>query len=59
MNVQREEFADTFEKYLDYLDEDEIKDFDTQLKSQRKECSYCKQTIYDNPINQGWKVRIG
>ena len=42
MNVQKEDFADTFEKYLDYLDEEDIKDFDSHMKSQRKECSYCK-----------------
>ncbi len=56
MNVQNKEFADTFEKYLDYLDEEDIKDIDTQIKNQRKECSYCKQTIYENFISQGWKV---
>ena len=29
MNVQREDLADTFEKFLDYLDEEDIKDYDT------------------------------
>eukprot|EP00347_Sterkiella_histriomuscorum_P003810 403362853 len=59
MHVQKEDFADTFEKYLDYLDEDDLKDFDTQMKSQRKECSYCKQTIYDNTVTQSWKSEKG
>ena len=58
MSVQKDEYADTFEKFLDYLDEEDIKDMDKEIKTQRKECSYCKQTIYDNGVSQSWKVKI-
>lgn len=58
INVQREDFADTYEKFLEYLDEDDAKAYDTLIKNTRKECSYCKQTIYDNPVTQGWKVLL-
>ncbi len=42
MSVQKDEYADTFEKFLDYLDEEDIKDLDKEVKHSRKECSYCK-----------------
>ena len=57
--VQRKDYTDTFEKYLDYLDEEDIKDFDSKAKTQRKECTYCKQAIYDNLIYQSWKSEKG
>ena len=56
MTISREDFADRIDKFLEYLDEDDLKAYDSQLKNARKECSYCKQTIYDTNINQGWKV---
>lgn len=48
MNIQNREYGETYEKYLEYLDEDEIKAYDNQVKTVRKECSYCKTAIYDN-----------
>ncbi|CDW83044.1 histone-lysine n-methyltransferase mll3 [Stylonychia lemnae] len=33
MNVQKGDFADTFEKFLDYLDEEDMKDFDSHMKN--------------------------
>ena len=33
MNVQKVDFADTFEKFLDYLDEEDMKEFDSKAGS--------------------------
>ena len=56
MNIQNREYGETYEKYLEYLDEDEIKAYDNQVKTVRKECSYCKTAIYDNSSTQTYKV---
>ena len=56
MNVPKEEYTNTFEKYLEYMDEEDMRAIDSQLKSTRKECKFCKQVIYDTSAMQIYKV---
>ena len=49
MCVARPDFADTFEKFIDYIDEDDLDNQHQleQIKSQqpKRDCQYCKQLI--------------
>ena len=53
MSVTRSDFADTFEKFIDYIDEDDHEHQQTieQIKNQvpKRECQYCKQIIVPPP----------
>lgn len=50
MNVTHPEFTHTYDRYLQYLDEADILEYETQLKAERKQCVYCHKFFYGNPM---------
>lgn len=40
MNVRHPEFTHTYDRYLQYLDEEDILEYRSQLKAERKQCVY-------------------
>lgn len=50
MNVTHPEFTHTYDRYLQYLDDEDIIEYETQLKAERKQCVYCHRFFYGNPM---------
>lgn len=50
MNVTRPEYTHTYDRYLEYLDQDDILEYESRLKAERKQCSSCHKYYYGNPM---------
>lgn len=50
MNVTHPEFTHTYDRYLQYIEEDDILEYETQLKAERKQWVYCHKFYYGNPM---------
>jgi len=50
MNVLDPAFTHTYDKYLRYIDEEDIIEYESQLKAERKNWSYCHKYYYGNPM---------
>lgn len=64
LQIQKKSHADTFDKFIESLDADEVKDQLTKLQHNpslfgQKDCSYCKGTIFDSQFAQSWKNEKG
>lgn len=52
MNVTHIEFTHTYDRYLQYLDEQDIIQYENQLKAERNRCSYWHKFYYGNPMDK-------
>ena len=59
MAVQSKEFAETFENFVDFPDTEDIRAYVESMQGNKKECSYCKNAIFDTQGAQSWKSEKG
>jgi hypothetical protein len=62
--VQRKQYADTFDKFIESLDAEEVQEQMTSIQQNpslliQKDCSYCKATIFDSQGASMWKNEKG
>lgn len=47
LSIPSEAFGNRFDSYLEYVQKDELEEYDKKLKSERFECTYCHKFVYN------------
>ena len=52
MNVSHPEYTHTYDRYLQYIEDQDIIEYENQLKADRKQCVCCHKYYYGNPFEK-------